>query len=210
MKKFIAVLMALLMVCSLAACGGGENTTTDAPATQEAVTDVATTEAVSDVLVLAGGESGDGEAKLDAGLFTMTVPEGLKYEVYTYYMDASNNLATIEVNFGKSSATEGRVTVTTQRMVKSLDDSEAESIRMYSSFDGMESESLGEVTIGGMTFKKLHITTQYQDKTILVSYYNNPAADMYADTFIEITTDTNRIDLADSAVTALIESIVLK
>lgn len=212
MKKFLALVMVVMMVCALAACGSGDTTTKpETNDTQETTTVVAeTTTAVDDtVLITEVDQEGEGEVKIDTPLYTATVPAGLKYKVYTYY-SGDDNLATIEIDFGKEYAIDARLTVTTQRIVASLDDSVAECERMSSAFTGFESEVLGEETHGANTFRKLNIKTEYSEKNYLVSYYKNPGDFFYTDTYIEVMADTSKIDIADPLVTALVDSIVLK
>ena len=211
MKKFLALIMVIMMVISLAACGGNDGNTTETKgnSTETSASLEETTPAESVVIINEVDQTGEGEAKIDTPLYTATVPAGLKYEVYTYY-SGEDNLATVEINFGKDYPGDFRLTVTTQRMIASLDDAVAECERMSSAFSGFKSEVLGEETHGANTFKKLNIKTEYSDTDYLVSYYKNTGAPLYADTYIEVMADKSDIDIADPLVTALIDSIVLK
>lgn len=208
MKKILALMMALMMVFALAACGDGDQKETQDANTETSAVEE-TTPADSVVTITEAGQEGEGEVQIDTPLYTATVPAGLKYEVYTYY-SGDDNLATVEINFGQEYATSGRLTVTTQRIVASLDDAVAECNRMNSGFEGYESTEAGEETHGAVTYKKLNTSTKYSKSDYLVSYYKNPAGYLYSDTYIELKVDPARIDLADPLVTALVDSIVLK
>ena len=153
MKKFLSIIMAVMLVCTLVACGSEDtNTTNDTNETTAAVQE--TTVAVDDtVLITEVGQEGEGEAKIDTPLYTATVPAGLKYEVYTYY-SGDDNLATVEINFGKDYANDFRLTVTTQRMIASLDDAVGECERMSSAFNGFKSEVLAQMFLRSLISKQ--------------------------------------------------------
>lgn len=214
MKKFLSIIMVVMVVCSFAACGeNGDTNTTSAPANDATVADTTAVQDTSvssaDVTITEVDQKGEGEVKLDTPLYTATVPAGLKYEVYTYY-SGDDNLATIEINFGKDYANDFRLTVTTQRMIASLDDAVGECERMSSAFNGFQSEVLGEETHGANNYKKLNIKTEYSDVDYLVSYYKNLGDFIYTDTYIEVRADKRDIDISDPLVVALVDSIVLK
>ena len=214
MKKFLSIIMVVMVVCSFAACGeNGDTNTTSAPANDATVADTTAVQDASvssaDVTITEVDQKGEGEVKLDTPLYTATVPAGLKYEVYTYY-SGDDNLATIEINFGKDYANDFRLTVTTQRMIASLDDAVGECERMSSAFNGFQSEVLGEETHGAYNYKKLNIKTEYSDVDYLVSYYKNLGDFIYTDTYIEVRADKIDIDISDPLVVALVDSIVLK
>ena len=67
------------------------------------------------------GDIGEGEKTLDSDFCTVTIPEGLQYNVYSYYHD-EDALGTIQIDFGKKYTIEGRLEVSTTRMINSLDD----------------------------------------------------------------------------------------
>ena len=114
MKKLAAILLALVMTASLAACGGsGESSDTketsaqsSASATSEAKAEETTVEETTASAELQEGDSGEGEKTLDSAFCTVTIPEGLQYNVYSYYHD-EDALGTIEIDFGKKRTTEG-------------------------------------------------------------------------------------------------------
>ena len=86
MKRLAAILLALVMTASLAACGGsGENSDTketsaqsSASATSEAKPEETTVEETTASAELQEGDSGEGEKTLDSDFCTVTIPEGLR------------------------------------------------------------------------------------------------------------------------------------
>lgn len=86
MKKILALLMAIMLVLSLAACGGNIEETT-APADDTTVAEE-TTEALSAEKEIVEGEEGVGPAKLSNSYLSFEIPEG-----FGYYIDDANTEA---------------------------------------------------------------------------------------------------------------------
>ena len=87
MKKILALLMAIMLVLSLAACGGNTEETT-APAGEETTAAEETTEALSAEKEIVEGEEGVGPAKLSNSYLSFEIPEG-----FGYYIDDANTEA---------------------------------------------------------------------------------------------------------------------
>ena len=154
-------------------------------------------------------QSGEGGILLDASLFTVEVPEGLKWNVYSYYYSAEDNLATVEINFGTDYTDDFKLTVTTQRMVDSLESSEEECISNFDYIPSAVVEKLSEVSYGDFTYKALHITSEYSDENFLVTYYEK-ADVLYGETYIEIEADTDDIAIDDSMIVMVLNSLKLR
>ena len=215
MKKLAAVILALVMTASLAACsnGGGsgtEETLTPASAiesTNEETTAPETTAAAE----LQSGDSGEGEKTLDSDFCTVTIPEGFKYKVESYYHD-EDALGSIKIDFGKKGTTEGRLEVSTTRMIKSLDDAVEECIRVRNldTYKEGKSEIGEEVTYGDTTYKVVKMSHEYGAETCLVSYYKRADG---KDIYVEIKTTQNDFDklpIDDPLVQELAKSAVYK
>ncbi|MGN1468253.1 MAG: hypothetical protein ACI4W1_08090 [Ruminococcus sp.] len=215
MKKLAAVILALVMTASLAACsnGGGsgtEETLTPASAiesTNEETTAPETTAAAE----LQSGDSGEGEKTLDSDFCTVTIPEGFKYKVESYYHD-EDALGSIKIDFGKKGTTEGRLEVSTTRMIKSLDDAVEECIRVRNldTYKEGKSEIGEEVTYGDTTYKEVKMSQEYGAETCLVSYYKRADG---KDIYVEIRTkqtDFDKLPIDDSLVQELAKSAVYK
>ena len=215
MKKLAAVILALVMTASLAACsnGGGsgtKETLTHASAiesTNEQTTAPETTAAAE----LQSGDSGEGEKTLDSDFCTVAIPEGFKYKVESYYHD-EDALGTIKIDFGKKGTTEGRLEVNTTRMIKSLDDAVEECIRVRNldTYKEGKSEIGEEVTYGDTTYKEVKMSQEYGEETCLVSYYKRADG---KDIYVEIRTkqtDFDKLPIDDSLVQELAKSAVYK
>ena len=219
MKKLAVILIALIMTASLAACGGsGESSDTketsaqsSASATSEAKPEETTVEETTASAELKEGDSGEGEKTLDSAFCTVTIPEGLQYEIYFYNHD-EDALGTIEIDFGKKGTTEGRLEVSTTRMISSLDDAVEECIRVRNldTYKEGKSEIGEEVTYGDTTYKVVNMSHEHGAETCLVSYYKRADG---KDIYVEIKTnqdDNFKLPVDDPLVQELAKSAVYK
>ena len=219
MKKLAAILLALVMTASLAACGGsGENSDTketsaqsSASATSEAKAEETTVEETTASAELQEGDSGEGEKTLDSDFCTVTIPEGLQYKINSYYHD-EGALGSIKIDSGKKGTTEGRLEVSTTRMISSLDDAVEECIRVRNldTYEEGKSEIGEEVTYGDTTYKVVKMSHEYGAETCLVSYYKRADG---KDIYVEIKTTQNDFDklpIDDPLVQELAKSAVYK
>ena len=220
MKKILVVLMAMAMTASFVGCGGGSSNTneTSAPKTEtttvavveeEATTVEATTEApVSATTEMAMGVAGDGPQELTSVLFDVKIPEGMKYEVYNFgFADETNG--SIQLNFGKSSALDASIKVSTQNMTTSLDEvvTRCIELRNLDTYKEGKSEVGGDVTFGDTTYKEVKISTEWGSDTNYVTYFKTAAG---LDGYVEITVKDNYLSPDDELVKELINSIVYK
>lgn len=194
MKKQMILLLVLVLTATLmlTACdnGGssgetGTTTTKDATVTTTEATAEAQSEAASaDEEVLEAGLEGVGEKTFDTPLVTVTVPADVKYELYTYSV-GDDDRGTIQIDFGPESTMQARFEVSTTRMISSLDDAHDECIRVQNldTYDEGRYEDMEDVTFGGMTYKAIHVTTEWSDEIFLVSYYKRASdgVDVYVE-----------------------------
>ena len=218
MKKFVAILLALVMTASLAACGESGSSDTKETSAQSSVVATSETQAEETTVEettasaeLQEGDSGEGEKTLDSDYCTVTIPEGLQYKVNSYYHD-ENALGSIKIDFGKKGTTEGRLEVSTTRMISSLDDAVNECIRVRNLDTSEEGKSeIGEeVTYGDTTYKVVKMSHEYGAETCLVSYYKRADG---KDIYVEIKTTQNDFDklpIDDPLVQELAKSAVYK
>ncbi len=213
MKKVLVLLMAMTMTASLVGCGGGntDDNSSSTPKT-EATTVVSaeeTTVAEDTVTEMELGDSGDGEKALSCMFFDVTIPEGLKYEIYDLGF-ASETSGSVEVKFGKSSTIEGAIKFTTQRMDSNLEDAVDYTIelRNLDTYEEGKYEIKDDVTIGDTTYREVKISTEWDKETIYVAYYKTDAGE---DAVVEIVlSDDDGMTLDDPLVKSLVESIVYK
>lgn len=218
MKKFVAILLALVMTASLAACGESGSSDTKETSAQSSVVATSETQAEETTVEettasaeLQEGDSGEGEKTLDSDYCTVTIPEGLQYKVNSYYHD-ENALGSIKIDFGKKGTTEGRLEVSTTRMISSLDDAVNECIRVRNldTYEEGKSEIGEEVTYGDTTYKVVKMSHEYGAETCLVSYYKRADG---KDIYVEIKTTQNDFDklpIDDPLVQELAKSAVYK
>ncbi len=210
MKKFIAILMATLMMASFVGCGGNNGTTeeTTAPATTVAETTDAPTETENDGEIV-GGQEGEGEKTLESKLCSVTIPEGFKYQVYTYAMVDDTN-GTVDIDFGDISTMCARLTVSTQRMVNSLDEVEERAIelRNLDTYKEGKAEVGEDVTFGDVTYRRISISTEYGSDETLVGYVKTGAG---LGAYVEINLEgVGGLTFDDAEVKSVIESIEYK
>lgn len=207
------------MTASLAACDGSSESSgtketsaqSSVVATSETQAEETTVEETTASAELQEGDSGEGEKTLDSDYCTVTIPEGLQYKVNSYYHD-ENALGSISINFGKKSTIEGRLEVSTTRMISSLDDAVEECIRVRNldTYEEGKSEIGEEVTYGDTTYKVVKMSHEYGAETCLVSYYKRADG---KNIYVEIKTTQNDFDklpIDDPLVQELAKSAVYK
>lgn len=219
MKKFAAILLALVMTASLAACDGSSESSgtketsaqSSASATSEVKAEETTVEETTASAELQAGDKGKGEKTLDSAFCTVTIPEGLQYEVYFYSHD-EDALGTIQINFGKKSSIVGTLEVSTTRMISSLDDAVNECIRVRNldTYKEGKSEIGEEVTYGDTTYKVVNMSHENGAETCLVSYYKRAdGKDIYVEIRIK-QLDIDKLTIDDPLVQELAKSAVYK
>lgn len=221
MKKLTAILLALVMTAALAACDGSsessgtKETSAQSSASEtkaeETTVEETTVEETTASAELKEGDSGEGEKTLDSVFCTVTIPEGLQYKINFYNHD-EDALGTIEIDFGKKYTIEGRLEVSTTRMISSLDDAVNECIRVRNldTYKEGKSEIGEEVTYGDTTYKVVNISHEHGAETCLVSYYKRADG---KDIYVEIKTnqaDSFKLPVDDPIVQELAKSAVYK
>ena len=216
MKKLAVILLALVMTASLVACNGssessGTKETSAQSSASETKAEETTVEETTASAELKEGDSGEGEKTLDSAFCTVTIPEGLQYKVNFYNHD-EDALGTIEIDFGKKYTIEGRLEVSTTRMISSLDDAVQECIRVRNldTYKEGKSEIGEEVTYGDTTYKVVNMSHEHGAETCLVSYYKRADG---KDIYVEIKTTQNDFDklpIDDPLVQELAKSAVYK
>ena len=223
MKKFTAILLTLILAASITACSGGNSSTgssSETPSssssessekTPQATETQPETEAPTEKKEIEKGDSGEGEKELDSVFCNVTIPEGLKYKVYFYSYDETP-LGTLQIDFGKKYTTEGRLEVSTTRMIKSLDDAVEECIRVRNieSYTDGKYEIGEEVTYGDTTYKQVNFSQEFGSEACLVSYYKRADG---KDIYVEIGTKNNglsNLEISDPLVEELAKSAVYK
>ena len=216
MKKLTAILLALVMTASLVACNGssessGTKETSAQSSASETKAEETTVEETTASAELKEGDSGEGEKTLDSAFCTVTIPEGLQYKVNFYNHD-EDALGTIEIDFGKKYTIEGKLEVSTTRMISSLDDAVEECIRVRNldTYKEGKSEIGEEVTYGDTTYKVVNMSHEHGAETCLVSYYKRADG---KDIYVEIKTnqdDNFKLPVDDPLVQELAKSAVYK
>ena len=216
MKKLAAILLALVMTASLVACNGssessGTKETSAQSSASETKAEETTVEETTASAELKEGDSGEGEKTLDSAFCTVTIPEGLQYKVNFYNHD-EDALGTIKIDFGKKYTIEGKLEVSTTRMISSLDDAVEECIRVRNrdTYKEGKSEIGEEVTYGDTTYKVVNMSHEHGAETCLVSYYKRADG---KDIYVEIKTnqdDNFKLPVDDPLVQELAKSAVYK
>lgn len=216
MKKLTAILLALVMTASLVACNGssessGTKETSAQSSASETKAEETTVEETTASAELKEGDSGEGEKTLDSAFCTVTIPEGLQYKVNFYNHD-EDALGTIKIDFGKKYTIEGKLEVSTTRMISSLDDAVEECIRVRNldTYKEGKSEIGEEVTYGDTTYKVVNMSHEHGAETCLVSYYKRADG---KDIYVKIKTnqdDNFKLPVDDPLVQELAKSAVYK
>lgn len=195
-KHFILVLVFVLLL-SLTACGGSDESEEVPPEV------LAAGESIQE------GDTGSGPITIESRFGSITIPEGLDYELYTNPLKEGSS--TVQVNFGKGNTNAGSILVSTTRMISSLDDVANECIRANDY--GIKDPVMGDdVTFGDLTYKS--VTIEDPDRNAveyyLVSYYktaNN--RDVYIEVYANGNEEYDTIDIDDPLVAKIMEKLVL-
>ena len=226
MKKYLALLLALSLALALVACGDKKEDDNGGfvpddgmmqevdPDGESEDPDDAEIEDESEA-TFTKGDRGSGPMTIYSKLFSIDVPEGLDYELYTWYTSESDEkFGTYEINIaesGKSSAV--RVTVTTQRMINSLDDAAAECKRM-NDFNGSLVTTPGDdIVINDVTYKTMQITGSESYNSTNLYYASFYETDNGDDVYVEIQSTEDgpftNLPMSNELVQQLIDSLVL-
>lgn len=220
MKKLAVLISVLILTASLTACSGGESSAPKETSSQASSSATSATTAydettLPEVTTVSGelkkGDSGEGEKKLESVFCDVTIPKGLKYNIY-FYDHTEENTGTIQIDFGKSSTMEGRLEVSTTRIISSLDDAEKECIRVRNldSYKEGKYEIGGEKTFNNTTYKQVNISTENGNSTYLVSYYKRAdGKDMYVE-LKTVQDNFDNLEIDDPLVEELLNSVVYK
>lgn len=223
MKKSAAIILALILTASLAACSGGESsnpketssnsavTTISAEDSKQTIAEETTAQETTDSGELKKNDSGEGEKLLESVFCDVTIPKGLIYKIYSYSYDEDNKGA-IQIDFGKSNTMDGRLEVSTTRIINSLDDAANECIRVRNldSYKDGKSKIGGEKTFNNTTYKEVDISTENGNSTYLVSYYKRADGE---NIYVELKTtqdNFNDLKIDDPLVEKLLNSVVYK
>ena len=245
MKKFLCLLGVATLSLSLAACGGtgnkdnqggGQSTVTEEEGTDGAEEDGMEegTDGAEDGMEdgsadgmeeggeaeegFAEGQSGEGPKTIFNSLFSVDVPEGLTYDLYSWYTSEDDDkFGTYVIDIGETdSYGKGvRLTVTTQRMIDSLEGA-AEECKRMNDFSGSKETIPGEdVVINGVTYKTMHIVGEKDDdKLFYVTYFDNHnETEKSGDVYVEIrSTEASMfsvLPMSNELVQEFINSLVL-
>ena len=180
MKKMLSLILALMLALCLCACGGGD-TSTDAETEEETTAQDADPPAPEEAEApeasegLAEGDKGDGPAELQAGLIDVTIPEGMSYQVDTYYISEDDPLfGSVGFNLYKADGTMiGKLIATTQNMVGSMEEAVQNTIDLCNldTYSNGASYEMGDtMTLGGLTYQTLSTTTEFGTNYYVVTY----------------------------------------
>ncbi len=239
-KKFaVAALSAVLAVSLLAGCGSGGGSASSkaagssaaassAAASSTAAGSSAASSSVAGSSAAADGEfkkglKGDGPTELTCRYADFKVPEGLKWEVYTY--NASGTTGSVVMHMGKKSTGSLIFEVSTTRMIgaqnsptgknkdiETPEEAANEVFRMHGN-NGKAKRTDGEkVKISKYEFQTLTIDDGFNNKTYLATAYKT--SDGKA-AFVEIginnkDKDDEKLDYKDGLAKQFIESLNLK
>lgn len=208
-KKY---LIGCAIVCASIISGCSSNTTSNeeqnSTENSTEMTPTTQTDKNERFLISASGLEGEGPRSFKTLYFTFDAPQGLKYEVYTYAVNAEYHNGTIQIDFGKQSTTEINLHVSSTRMISSLDDAHDECIRTQNldTFKEGKYEDLDDVTFNGTIYKAIHFTNEYSDYTCYATYFKRTSdnLDMYAELQVD---NKGKSSVNDAEVIALLNSI---
>ena len=186
MKKMLSLILALMLALCLCACGGGD-TSTDAETEEETTAQEAETPETEEAEEpeasegLAEGDKGDGPAELQAGLIDVTIPEGMSYQVDTYYISEDDPLfGSVGFNLYKADGTMiGKLIATTQNMVGSMEEAVQNTIDLCNldTYTDGAYEMGDTMTLGGLTYQALSTTTEFGTNYYCVTYVTRGDSD---------------------------------
>ncbi len=237
MKKQLTTLLAIILILSMAACSksdtnnkssqnAAEPTTSNSQLSTEAETsdteeasddndDLDAEISTGDLIVgqnISDGYQGSDPVTLYSRFGSLKFPEGVNYKLSTLPPDDTAT-ATLEFWFGKGNTNAGRFTISTTRMIESLEDAVNECIRM-NDFGSLSSTIGDEISYGGITYKNLsiHKDDGSEAKYFLVTYYETEDG---RNGYVEVQVNGQdggyyKLDIDDPIVIEMLESLVLK
>lgn len=233
MKKQLTILLMMMFMLSLAACGKSETNDKDDPNAVSSISGSAASSAqlpaedepseggddsetsTGDLIVgknVSDGQRGTGPATLHSRFGSLSFPEGVDYQLSTLPPDDTLT-ATLEFWFGKGNTNAGKFTISSTRMIGSLDDAVNECIRM-NDFGKLTATIGDEVSYGGITYKNLsiHEADGSEAKYYLVTYYKT---ENDRNGYVEVQVNGQdggyyKLDIDDPIVVEILESTTLK
>lgn len=216
MKKKIVVvtLSAVLVTGLLSACGGSSAGGSSSASSSAAQSTSASTEAQSSSTAADGefakGLKGDGPKELSCKYADFKVPEGMKWEVYTYTgKPEAKTTGSVVMHTGTKDTSLLWFEVSTTRMIsgaksstgkakgiETLEEAANECFRMHGESTKGERTDIEKIKIGDYEYQVLNIKTQYKDETFLVTAYKTSDG---LDAYVEITVNNKPTGSAGSA-----------
>ena len=220
MKKKIAVLTlsAVLVVGMFAGCGGSGGSGSSAAASSAAGSSAASSSAASSAASssasadgeFAKGLKGDGPKELSCKYADFKVPEGMKWEVYTYTgKPEAKTTGSVVMHMGTKDTSLLWFEVSTTRMVgaensstgkakklETIEEAANECFRMHGKSTNGERIDGERVKIGDYEYQTLTIKSQYKDETFLVTAYKTSDG---LEAYVEITVNNKPTGSAGTA-----------
>lgn len=212
MKKFFVFLLAAAMLLSLAACGSKPADTSSAAPAETTVSAGASADAAAPAGSAASsetksGDKGTGPAAIETSVATISVPEGVDYEVSDWYpLEDGTPGGSYSFYLGKGDTNGGCLTFSSTRVVKSLDDAAGECIRVCD-YDSSGTNSRGDkVSYNGLDYLPVTVTRAGVTKNFLVAYFQSTDG---KDIYVELN-KTLISSLDDETAAAILNGVSIK
>ena len=205
-------LCALLLLLSLAACGSKPADTSSAAPAETTVSAGASADAAAPAGSAASsetksGDKGTGPAAIETSVATISVPEGVDYEVSDWYpLEDGTPGGSYSFYLGKGDTNGGCLTFSSTRVVKSLDDAAGECIRVCD-YDSSGTNSRGDkVSYNGLDYLPVTVTRAGVTKNFLVAYFQSTDG---KDIYVELN-KTLISSLDDETAAAILNGVSIK
>lgn len=173
MKKFLAVLMALTMVFSLAACGGDEKP--DANGAPDAQATEAPTQAQVAEVAIAEEAEGVGEAKLSNSYLEFTIPEGFGYYIDDANQQEGDSIFQVILDITNENGDKiGEFTINNRGGLESAEEYANVVVDQYKDSESTKVTVVGSAKYGSFDVTHLTLDLGYQVDNRYYGYYQIP------------------------------------
>ena len=174
MKKILALLMAIMLVLSLAACGGNEEETT-APVDETTVATEETTEAALPEVEIVEKAEGVGPVKLSNSYLSFEIPEGFGYYIDDANQEAGEDQFQVIVDLRNADGNKiGELLINNRGSLESADEYANATIDEYKDVESVTVSDVDSATFGIFDVRHFTLDRGFMVDNRYFGYYQIP------------------------------------
>ena len=174
MKKILALLMAIMLVLSLAACGGNEEETT-VPVDETTVATEETTEAALPEVEIVEKAEGVGPVKLSNSYLSFEIPEGFGYYIDDANQEAGEDQFQVIVDLRNADGNKiGELLINNRGSLESADEYANATIDEYKDVESVTVSDVDSATFGIFDVRHFTLDRGFMVDNRYFGYYQIP------------------------------------